>query len=181
VRTWVALLRGVNVGGHTKVAMPALREGLAAAGFADVRTYVNSGNVVARSAHDDPGQVAAAVGAVASELAGREVAVVVRTGAQLAEVLAWDPFPEAAAERPNLVHVHHLVAEPDPERLRALLTADVAPARVAARGLDLVIDHAERSTGGPLDKALRRLGTEGTARNWRTLRTLVDLAGPTPG
>lgn len=176
MRTWVALLRAVNLGGRRKVAMPVLREALAEAGFADVRTYVNSGNVVARSALTDPGEVAAEIRGVVAQRFDLDVPVVVRTGEQLDALLAWNPFPEAAADRPQLVGVVHLTAGPDPARLRDLLAADIAPDRVAARGLEVVVAYADRTTGGPAEAALRRLGTEGTARNWRTLRALADLA-----
>jgi uncharacterized protein (DUF1697 family) len=176
VPTWVALLRAVNLGGHNRVSMPVLREELAAAGFTAVRTYVNSGNVVAGSALTDPAAVAAAVRQVVAERFDLDVPVIVRSGEQLDALIAWNPFPDAALERPNLVSVVHLAAEPDPDRLAAVLAADVAPDRITARGTEVVIAYADRTTGTAAEKALRRLGTEGTARNWRTLRALADLA-----
>jgi len=176
MRTWVALLRGINVGGHHKVSMPALREVLAEAGFEDVRTYVNSGNVVARSAYAQPAQVSAAVHRVITERFGLDVAVVVRTAEQLAGVLAWNPFPDAAANRPQLVHVLHLAATPDPERVRDLLAADVTPDQLAARGAEVVVAYAKSSQRSPTEGPLRRLGVATTSRNWRTLTALVDLA-----
>lgn len=176
-RTWVALLRGINVGGHRKVSMPSLRSALEAAGFDAVRTYVNSGNVVLRSSHRSPAQVATAVRAVVEEVSGLDdVPVVVRTGAELADVLAWNPFPDAAAERPHLVQVVHLVAAPDPRRVEEVLAADVAPDAVAVRGAEVVVAYATSSQRSPVDKPLRRLGVDGTARNWRTLTALVGLA-----
>jgi uncharacterized protein (DUF1697 family) len=176
MRTWVALLRGINVGGHKKVSMPALREALAEAAFEDVRTYVNSGNVVARAAHTQPAKVAATVERVIADRFGLDVAVVVRTAEQLAEILAWNPFPDAVASRPHLVHVLHLAATPDPEQVRDLLAADVAPDRLAARGAEVVIAYATTSQRSPAEGPLRRLGIVATARNWRTLKALVDLA-----
>jgi uncharacterized protein (DUF1697 family) len=172
----VAFLRGINVGGRRKVAMPQLRAALAEAGFQDVRTYVNSGNVVARSDHTDPAEVAAAVRRVIAERFDLDVPVMVRTGAQLAKVLAWNPFPDAAASRPQLVHVLHLAEVPDRKRVRELLAAEVAPDRVAARGAEVVVAYAESSQRSPAEKPLARLGVEATARNWRTLAALVELA-----
>lgn len=173
--TWVALLRAVNLGSHNKVSMPVLRERLAEAGFERVRTYVNSGNVVVDSRLRSPAKVSAAVRGVVAEHFGVDTPVVVRTGAQLAEVLAWNPFGEAAAERPKLVTVVHLTAEPDPARIADALAVDVGPDQVAVRGLEAVIAYAESSQGGRVDSALRKLRVDGTARNWRTLTALVDL------
>jgi uncharacterized protein (DUF1697 family) len=176
MRTWVALLRGINVGGQKKVSMPALRKALAEAGFEDVRTYLNSGNVLARSAHTKPAQVSAAVQEVIAEQFGLDVAVVVRTTEQLAKILAWNPFPDAAASRPHLVHVLHLAATPDRERVRDLLAADVAPDQLAARGAEVVVAYAKSSQRSPTEGPLRRLGVATTSRNWRTLTALADLA-----
>jgi len=171
----VALLRGINLGGHRKVSMPLLREALTKAGCTDVRTYVNSGNVVLRSAHARADDVSAAVHDVIAETFDLDVPVVVRTGSQLAEILDWNPFPEEAAARPNLVAVVHLVRKPPAAKVRELLATDVAPDRIAARGSEVVVAWSER-TGGPLaDKALNALGVEGTARNWRTLTALAGL------
>ena len=175
MQTWVALLRAVNLGSRNKVSMPALREALTEAGFVDVRTYVQSGNVVLRSEHDRADQVSAAVRDVVAARFGVDTPVVVRTGAELAEVLAWNPFPEAAERRPNLTLVMHLVREPEPARVRELLAADVAPDEIAARGLEIVIAHAETTQSTRTAAALRRLGVDGTARNWRTLTTLVEM------
>lgn len=183
MHTWVALLRGINVGGRRKVSMPVLRQALTDAGFAEVRTYVNSGNVIASSAHTDPAEVATAVRAVIAERFDLDdVPVMVRTGEELGAILAWDPFPDAATARPNLLHVLHLAATPDPAKVEALLAADVAPDRLAARGTEIVVDYATMSQRSPTEKPLRRLAIDATARNWRTLTALVDLVRmPPPG
>lgn len=174
---WVSLLRGINLGARNKVNMPQLRAALADAGFDDVRTYVQSGNVVTRSGHRSPDRVAAAVRAVARERFGLDVPVVVRSPGQLRDVLDWCPFPDAAAARPTAVHVLHLTEEPDSARLAALLDEDWSPDRLAARGRELVVCYADVMHTSRLQHAaaLKRLGVDGTARNWRTLQALVDL------
>lgn len=176
MNTWVALLRGINLGARRKVSMPVLREALGEAGFADVRTYINSGNVVLYSAATDPGEVAEAVRRVVEKRFGLgDVPVMVRTPNQLAKVLAWNPFPDAAVDRPQLVGVIHLAERPDPARLREVLDADVAPDRIAARDLEVVVAYGARTTGSPAERVLKRIDVDATARNWRTLQALVDL------
>ena len=178
--TWVALLRAVNLGARNKVPMPALRTALAGAGFGDVRTYVQSGNVVLDSDRGSADAVGAAVRAVVAEVSAVDTPVVVRRGGELAEVLAWNPFPAAAADRPALVQVVHLTAEPDPAAVEAMLAVDVAPDAVAVRGREAVIAYAESSRNSRTDAALRRLKVDGTARNWRTLTALVELTRDRP-
>lgn len=98
MHTYIALLRAVNVGGTGKLPMADLRAMCEAAGFTQVRTYIASGNVVLRSA-GTAGQVKATLEAALARYAGKPVGVFVRTGAEMAAVLAANPFPEAAPSR----------------------------------------------------------------------------------
>jgi uncharacterized protein (DUF1697 family) len=175
VPTWVALLRAVNLGARNKVSMPKLREVLAESGFGNVRTYVNSGNVVLDSPLRSAAKVGTAVHDVVAEHFGVDTPVVVRTGTQLADVLAWNPFPEAVDREPKLVAVIHLTAEPAAAAVEEVLAANVAPDEIAVRGQEVVVAWA-KGTGNPrTDRVLRKIGVAGTARNWRTLAALVDL------
>src|SRR3954468_11630395 len=88
----VALLRGVNVGPTTKVAMAALREAFSELGFTEIKTYVNSGNVVFNGRKASLAKVEKAIAAVA----GWEVPVVLRTQDELADVLAANPLGDVA-------------------------------------------------------------------------------------
>ena len=99
--TWISLLRAVNLGSHNKVSMPALREHLAEAGFEDVRTYVQSGNLVTTSGHRTEKGVARAVAKVVAERHGVGVPVIVRSPEDMARVLALDPFPAATKRQPK--------------------------------------------------------------------------------
>jgi uncharacterized protein (DUF1697 family) len=175
VPTWVALLRAVNLGAHNKVSMPKLREVLADAGFTAVKTYVNSGNVVLDSPARSPAKVGRQVHDVIVEHFGVDTPVMMRTGRQLAAVLDWNPFPDAAADHPQLVAVLHLSGEPQAAAVETLLAGDYAPVRVAHRGAEVVIDWHDRSGRPSVDRALKKLGVETTARNWRTLTALVEL------
>jgi uncharacterized protein (DUF1697 family) len=176
---WVSLLRGINLGARNKVSMPALREALVEAGFDDVRTYVQSGNVVTRSAHRSPARVAQQVREVVAERFDIDTPVIVRSPKQLAAVRAWNPFPEAAAADPKLVQVWHLSGPPDPAAVQALLAADVEPDAFAAEGNEIVVHYAGGMHASKADRVLRRqsLGVDATARNWRTLNALCDMTG----
>lgn len=120
--------------------------------------------------------MAAAVREVVRATCGVDVPVVVRSPLELRDVLAWCPFPDADA-RPTATHVLHLSVEPDPERAAALAAQDWAPDGLAVRGREVVVQYAEAMHGSRLQHAtvLRRLGVDGTARNWRTLQALVEL------
>lgn len=175
---WVGLLRGVNLGARNQVNMPRLRQVLAEAGFGEVRTYVQSGNLVARTPHRSAHRFGDAVRACVREHFDLDVPVVVRTPAQLAELLAWNPFPDDAATRPTFVQVLHLVEPAAPERVAALLAEDWSPDEVMARGPEVVIRYAATVHGSRAQPATltRRLGVDGTVRNWRTVQAVHDLA-----
>jgi uncharacterized protein (DUF1697 family) len=173
---WVSLLRAVNLGSLNKVSMPVLRGLLEQAGFDEVRTYVQSGNVVTRSSHRSADRVARLVGDIVAENFSVDTPVAVRSPAQLRAVLEWNPFPEAAAEHPKVLTVCHLLETPKPPDVDALL-AETVPEQVAVRGDEVVIDYGDHIHGSKVTPAWlsRRLKVEGTARNWRTLTALVDM------
>jgi uncharacterized protein (DUF1697 family) len=177
VATWVSLLRAVNLGARNKVPMPALRAALAAAGFEDVRTYLASGNVVTRSRHRSPDRVAADVRRVVAELTDLDVPVMVRSPSDLEAVLAANPWPEAAKERPKLVSVFFLSGRPDAERVAALHDQDFADEACRVIGRELYVDYVTSVHASRLTPAFfaRRLGVDGTARNWRTVEALAQM------
>ena len=177
---WVLLPRAINLGARNKVAMPQLRQALTMAGFTDVRTYVQSGNVVARSRHRSAVKAGQAVEAVIGVEFGVTTSVVVRTPAQIRDVLAWCPFPSEAAARPTGVQVIHLDAKPDSSAAAAVVDEDWSPDALAVRGLEVCVCYAEASRASRLQHAplLKRLGVGGTARNWRTLIAIGALLSP---
>src|SRR5919205_1547316 len=109
----IVLLRGINLGSTNRIAMPALREALADAGFDDVRTYLQSGNVVL-SSRAAPKTVARKCEALIAERFGLEIAVVVRTRDELAEVVRRNPLGEVATD-PKRYQVSFLNRKPGRE------------------------------------------------------------------
>jgi uncharacterized protein (DUF1697 family) len=97
----VALLRGINVGGNRKVPMPELCALAAIAGLADVKHYINSGNIVFEAGKLKPDHVAAELEKAIEKRFGFLVDVIVRTATQWKKYAAGSPFPEAERSRPN--------------------------------------------------------------------------------
>ena len=176
--TWICLLRAVNVGGRNKVPMAKLRDVLNADGFADVRTYVQSGNVVLTSSLRSPSKVSDAVRTAIAREFEVDTPVVVRTPAELRAVVAWNPFPDVAAVAPQRVHIVHLTDIPSSNAVDALLATDWEPEQIAFRATELAICYSESMHTSKLQYAavLKRLGVDGTARNWRTVETLADMS-----
>lgn len=175
VTRYVALLRGINVGKARQVDMPRLRESLTARGYGDVRTHLRSGNVLLDSdlAERELGRELAE--AIAAD-AGFPVPVVLRSAAELADVVARDRLGDHATD-PARYSVTFLPEEPAPDRVAALPPADGGEYVVEGRELFLWMpDGMSRSPLGtwPWD---RLLGVAGTNRNWNTVTRLAEMAG----
>lgn len=159
--------------------MAPLRDALTAAGLTRVETHLQSGNVIAD--HDDRERFAWVLREVIAEVFGLDVAVIVRSGHELAEVLAWNPFPEAAERTPKLVHVSFLAEAPDPERLRDLEELSTGADEWEIRGREIVVSYDATSRDSTLGRGLGRLlGSGTTARNWTTVKALARMAAPQP-
>jgi uncharacterized protein (DUF1697 family) len=174
--THVVLLRGINLGPRNRVAMPALREALAESGFDDVRTYVQSGNVVL-SRRASPEAVARRVELLIREGFGLDIAVVVRTRDELAAVVRGNPLEKVAVD-PKRYQVSFLSEKPAPEVIRKLGEAVVAPEQLAVAGREIYAWHPEGIGRSRLWMLLAgpKLGVTATARNWTTVTKLLALA-----
>jgi uncharacterized protein (DUF1697 family) len=177
VTTWIALLRGINLGPRRRVSMPDLRGELIDAGYGDVRTYLQSGNVVLSSDHADPAELEQELEELVAGRLGVETPVLVRTRDELAAVVAHDPLA-GAAEDPKRYQVIFLSAALDDATTADLEAADIAPERLAVEGRELYTWHPEGIQRSALARLLtdRRLGVTTTARNWRTVTALLALA-----
>ncbi|MEU2059992.1 DUF1697 domain-containing protein [Streptomyces sp. NPDC013455] len=175
----VALLRGINVGGKAKIAMKDLRDLFAAMGFEDVRTYLQSGNVVFTAAGARvPADLAASIGQRIADDLGVRAEVLLRSSASLARTLAGNPYA-ALEDDPAKLHVTFLAREPTADEA-ARLTVPAGETGVFTLAGDEIHLHVPDGYGRTkLDNAFieRRLGIPATTRNWRTVNALYELAG----
>ncbi len=162
---YLAFLRAVNVGGTGKLPMAELRELCERIGFTDVRTYIQSGNVVLRS-DADPRDVRAKLESALEEHAGKLVAVHIRSPDQLADILARNPFPEAA---PNRVLVS-LLDDPAPPEVDGV--EGPTGEEVRASGHEVFVHYAQ---GQARSKLRLPLDPSATARNLNTMRRMLEL------
>jgi uncharacterized protein (DUF1697 family) len=164
---YVALLRAVNVGGTGKLPMAALRAMAEGAGFANVRTYIASGNVVFDSDADEA-SVKAGLEAALNAYAGKPVGVLVRTGPEMAAVVAANPFPEAPGNRAVAIF---LDAPPAPDFLDAV--SGRASEEVAPGVREIYVHYPDGQADTKLKIPAARAGT---ARNLNTVAKLAEWA-----
>lgn len=166
MHTYICLLRAVNVGGTGKLPMADLRALCEASGFSDVRTYIASGNVVLRSPASAR-QVQATLAAALADHAGKPVGVLVRTPAEMAAVLAGNPFLHAA---PNRTMVVFLDQPPPPDALHAI--RGQAGEELALGTRELYVHYRDGMGNSKLQIPAAK---PGTARNLNTVARLVDM------
>jgi uncharacterized protein (DUF1697 family) len=177
----ILLLRGVNLGSRNRLAMPELRAALEDAGFDDVRTYLQSGNIVLSSS-TKAADVARKVERVLAEDFGLEIAVVTRTRAQLAKVVEHDPLGKVA-KSPKRYQVSFLDAKPSREVVRRIEETAAPGERVVVAGREVYAWHPDTIARSKLWALLagQNLGVTATARNWTTVEKLLELAdAPAP-
>ena len=172
----IALLRGINLGSKRRVAMGDLRQLLAQLGYEDVRTLLQSGNVVLTAAGRPAELQRVLEREIASKL-GVETQVIVRTRDELADVVERNPF-EAIATDPKRYQVSFLSGKLSAKAARELAAADLAPEQVAVSGREIYAWHPDGIQRSPLARLLsdQRLGVSATARNWNTVTKLLALA-----
>ncbi|RWN24693.1 DUF1697 domain-containing protein [Mesorhizobium sp.] len=176
-KIFVALFSGINVGGNRIVKMAELRSSFEELGFRDVATYVQSGNVVFRSAKGDAATLSRQLEAAFEKKWGFYSRIMVRDLGWFERLAAENPYPEVAGE-PTKLHAYALERAPTPEETARLSEKCTGPERFEIRG-DVLYLHAPEGLGKSVFANLipRTLKVPGTARNWRTVLALLELAG----
>jgi uncharacterized protein (DUF1697 family) len=175
---YVALLRGINVGGKNRLPMKDLVRMFEAAGCTDVQTYIQSGNVVFRVSPSRIGKLPALVGKSIQETFGYRIPIVIRTANQLREVSANNPFLRKGAAE-ECVHVLFLNDYPEAEIVSGLDPARSAPDAFVVRGSEIYLHLPNGAADTKLTNAYfdSRLKTICTGRNWKTTLKLLEMMG----
>jgi uncharacterized protein (DUF1697 family) len=175
---FVALLRGVNVGGKNKLPMKDLAAMFVAAGCADVQTYIQSGNVLFVADASLAARLPDLIAARIAEGFGYRTPVILRTADQLAEVASSNPFVAAGVDLEAL-HVLFLADAPSQGRIDGLDGHRSPPDTFHVRGREIYLNCPNGVARTKLTNAYfdTKLATVSTGRNWRTVTKLLELVG----
>jgi uncharacterized protein (DUF1697 family) len=168
LRTFIALLRAVNVGGTGKLPMSDLKAMCEAAGFAEVRTFIASGNVLFNSEKSEAA-IKAALEASLRAYAGKPIGVLVRTAVELAAVLKANPFPKAAPDRTVVIFLN---GRPPATALKDVSNQAGEEVRLGKREI-----YVHYPDGIGKSRLKIPAAADGTARNMNTIAKLTALAG----
>ncbi|RWA74293.1 DUF1697 domain-containing protein [Mesorhizobium sp.] len=178
---FVALFSGINVGGNRIVKMAELRSFFEELGFTDVATYVQSGNVVFRAKKGDAAWLTKQLEAAFEKKWGFNSRIMVRDAGWFERLVKDNPYPEVAGE-PTKLHAYALEREPTAEEAKRLAEKCTGPERFEIKE-DVLYLHAPDGLGKSVFANLipRALKVPGTARNWRSVLALLDMAGKAGG
>jgi uncharacterized protein (DUF1697 family) len=173
---YLALLRGINVGGKNKLPMKDLAEMFLKAGCTDARTFIQSGNVLFNAPAKVAMQIAGVLPGQIEKRFGHRPPIVIRTAEQLAVVAASNPFLQAGAEE-DMVHVLFLADTPDAVRVKELDGARSTPDAFSVRGAEVYLHLPNGAARTKLTNAYfdSQLATVSTGRNWRTVTALLKM------
>jgi|SRR5579863_1366670 len=174
----ISLLRGVNVGGHHKIKMDALRALYESLELRDPQTHIQSGNVVFRTEKRDPVLLRKRIENGIERSFGFRPDVIIRMPAELRSVLARNPFATRRGIEPNRLLVSFFASHPEPEGRDKVLAIKADPEELFLDGRELYIYYPGGMGRSKLSWAAieKTLKTPGTARNWNTVTKLLEIA-----
>lgn len=174
---YIAMLRGINVGGHNKIAMPALAAGCASLGFSNVSTYVQSGNVIFSAEDSRNSDLAGQISEMIMREFGLTISVIVRSHTEMQQVVENNPF---LADEPDYkkLHVTFLEAAPDPILVAAFNPPLGPNERWHLAGSQVYLHFPDGYGVTKLSNNLfeHKLKQVATTRNWKTVATLAELS-----
>lgn len=174
----IAVLRGVNVGGHNKIKMDFLRDLCVSLKCDNPQTLLQSGNVVFLTTSRGVPELAKSIETAIERKLGFRPNVLLRTVPELREVIAHNPFANRKGIDPGKLVVTFLGGEPSPENRKALLAMDIAPEELKILGRHLYIYFPNGQARPRLSwpRVEKIVGPAFTSRNWNTVTKLLDLA-----
>jgi uncharacterized protein (DUF1697 family) len=173
---YVAFLRGINVGGKNKIKMETLREVCTLLGFQNVKTYINSGNVIFETAKTDDKKLAEKIETAIEKEFALKIKVIVRTISEIENIIANNPF-DGQFENDKDLHVFFLDDELPEEKRELLLLNNNENEMFAVLGREvfclLKISVLDSLIGK--DYIAKKLKVSSTARNWRTVNKILEM------
>lgn len=173
---YAAFLRGINVGGKNKIKMEALRESFASLGHENVKTYINSGNVIFETAETDDKKIARQIESAIEKDLSLKIKVITRTISEIEDIIANNPFA-GQFENDKDLHVLFLDEELPKEKREQLLSNNNENEQFAVRNREIYCLLRVSVLDSLLGKDYigKKLKVSATARNWRTVNKILEF------
>ncbi len=181
MNTFIALLRAVNVGGHNRIGMAPLRELFTSIGFENVRTYLQSGNVVAQTSRKNPGPMALTIEREIERVFGLQARVILRTADELHGVISNNPYRRKVDW--DRFYVAFLAEKPTTSILKQLRLPQSGGDECVISGREIYLKCPSGMGKTKLSNMFfeKSLGVVSTIRNWNTVTALKEMTNGTAG
>ncbi len=176
--TFISLFRGINVGGNHKIKMNDLKKLYYELGLEDVQTYIQSGNVVFKSADSDVTHIHQQIVESIAQTFGFRVEIIVRTSTELQDIIAKNPFQGQQEKATQWVTVMFLTTTPEKAAQENLLKTYVGPEEIFFLDKEIYIYYTEGMGRSKLSNNFieKKLKVGGTTRNWNTILQLQEMS-----
>jgi uncharacterized protein (DUF1697 family) len=174
----ISMLRAVNVGGHGKIKMDALRAIYTSLKFETPQTYLQSGNVIFKTSERNLDAIAKRIQSAIEKKVQCKTDVMLRTIEDFRTIIKKNPFAKRADVEPGTLVVFFLAADPGNEARKAVLDQKFAPEEIHAIGRELYIyfPNGQGQSKLPLPRIYKLLQTPGTGRNWNSVTNILEMA-----
>jgi uncharacterized protein (DUF1697 family) len=174
----ISMLRGVNVGGHNKIKMEALRALYESLRLRDAQTYVQSGNVIFRTDERDVSRLTKRIEDAIEKKFGFRPDVILRTAAEMREVIARNPFAKRRGIQPGKLLVSFLASDPGEEGREKIrqMKCDPEELRIEGREIYIYFPNGAGHSKLPWAGLGKMLKTAGTGRNWNSVTKMLEMA-----
>lgn len=176
---FIALIRGINVGGHAVIKMSDLKKMFEQLGFKDVSTYIQTGNVIFSSAETDKTKLAGLAEKKFKSSTGQEVKVFILTNEMLKKAASKNPFNPEKLDKVQRCHLMFLSAKPDTEHIKSLMKLEGEEYRFHVHDDVLYYAYDIKYAGNRRNLDFEKiLGVKGTSRSWKVVDKLIELSAP---
>lgn len=175
---YIAFLRAINVGGHNKIKMDDLRKLFVSLGYRNVKTVIQSGNVIFETPERNVKAITAKTGKKLSGFMKKDIKVIVRTHSELSKIVKRNPFDKIEADDGIKMYVFFLYQEPK-EKVKIPLMSPTGEVNVFKKtGLQLfmLVKKVPGKASSPNDFIEKSFGVSATARNWNVVCNIVEKA-----
>jgi uncharacterized protein (DUF1697 family) len=174
----ICMLRGVNVGGHNMIKMESLKALCVSLKLKDPQTYVQSGNVIFQTQEKDQEKLTRRIQDAIEKTHGFRPGVMLRTAAELKEVVSRNPFARRSGIEPGRLLVNFLAADPGKQAREKALAIKIGPEEMHLVGREAYIyfPNGQGRSKFPWAAIERALGTSGTGRNWNSVTKMLEMA-----
>lgn len=178
METYISIVRGINVGGHRMINMNALKKMCSELNFTDIRTYVQSGNIVFKSKQTNIEKINALIQLAIKKEFGFDVPVITMTQGELEKTILLNPFIKNKSLDPSFFHVTFLSSEPTIEHRKQLTGINLKNDKCELSNRVIYLYCPEGYSNSKLTNSFfeNRFQTTATTRNWRTINELFKLA-----